>query len=135
MAGHTLEEAHRCTSRPLQLPCAPPLISVTAACLAAALVAGCGDSDSEDPPAVETRPADATAVAPAAATTGAAATSTAAAPDVNDLQTSFERVVQTASPSVVQIATTEGLGSGIVIDEQGHIVTNAHVVGTARPSR
>ena len=31
----------------------------------------------------------------------------------------------------VRIETNEGLGSGIVYDRKGHIVTNAHVVGTA----
>ncbi|GAA2129750.1 trypsin-like peptidase domain-containing protein [Kitasatospora kazusensis] len=34
-------------------------------------------------------------------------------------------------PSVVQITTASGLGSGIVYDAKGDIVTNAHVVGTA----
>jgi S1-C subfamily serine protease len=32
----------------------------------------------------------------------------------------------------VQIETPEGLGSGIVFDRSGHIVTNAHVVGSAK---
>ncbi|MEP7105208.1 MAG: trypsin-like peptidase domain-containing protein [Chloroflexota bacterium] len=32
------------------------------------------------------------------------------------------------SPSVVQVETAAGLGSGIVYDAQGDIVTNAHVV-------
>jgi trypsin-like peptidase len=36
------------------------------------------------------------------------------------------------SPSVVQIETSEGLGSGIVFDAKGDIVTNYHVVGTAK---
>ena len=40
----------------------------------------------------------------------------------------FKRV----SPSVVQITTSEGLGSGIVFDANGNIVTNNHVVGTAK---
>ena len=31
----------------------------------------------------------------------------------------------------MQIETSEGLGSGIVFDTKGDIVTNAHVVGTA----
>jgi S1-C subfamily serine protease len=31
----------------------------------------------------------------------------------------------------VEIATSAGLGSGVVYDDQGHIVTNAHVVGNA----
>ena len=34
-------------------------------------------------------------------------------------------------PSVVQISTSEGSGSGVVYDAKGNIVTNAHVVGTA----
>ena len=34
-------------------------------------------------------------------------------------------------PSVVEIKTSAGLGSGVVFDTAGHIVTNAHVVGTA----
>jgi S1-C subfamily serine protease len=38
-------------------------------------------------------------------------------------------VAQLVSPSVVQIETAEGLGSGVVY-ESGLIMTNAHVVGT-----
>ena len=34
-------------------------------------------------------------------------------------------------PSVVQISTSQGSGSGVVYDTRGDIVTNAHVVGTA----
>nr|WP_276612018.1 trypsin-like peptidase domain-containing protein [Kineococcus vitellinus] len=34
-------------------------------------------------------------------------------------------------PSVVEIRTGGGLGSGVVLDDAGNIVTNAHVVGTA----
>jgi putative serine protease PepD len=40
--------------------------------------------------------------------------------------------VQAVSPSVVQIATSSGLGSGVVYDGRGDIVTNAHVVGNAK---
>ena len=40
----------------------------------------------------------------------------------------FEDTVAKALPSVVQIKTDKGLGSGIVFDDSGHIVTNAHVV-------
>jgi putative serine protease PepD len=47
------------------------------------------------------------------------------------LQAEFVRVYQRVAPSVVQIQTPEGLGSGIVFDSKGNIVTNAHVVGNA----
>lgn len=38
------------------------------------------------------------------------------------------QVYQKASPFVVLIATDEGLGSGAVIDSEGHVLTNWHVV-------
>jgi putative serine protease PepD len=41
-------------------------------------------------------------------------------------------VVKAVSPSVVQIENSVGLGSGVVFDDNGNIVTNAHVVGTAK---
>jgi putative serine protease PepD len=47
-------------------------------------------------------------------------------------QEQLVRDVQAVSPSVVQIATTTGLGSGVVYDGRGNIVTNAHVVGDAK---
>jgi putative serine protease PepD len=47
-------------------------------------------------------------------------------------QQQLVRDVKAVSPSVVQIQTTTGLGSGVVYDTKGNIVTNAHVVGNAR---
>jgi putative serine protease PepD len=47
------------------------------------------------------------------------------------LQGAFVNVVQSVSPSVVQIEDHRGLGSGIVFDASGHIVTNNHVVSGA----
>ena len=47
------------------------------------------------------------------------------------LQDQFVAVVKAARPSVVQIQTSQGLGSGVIFDTQGDIVTNAHVVGGA----
>jgi S1-C subfamily serine protease len=44
------------------------------------------------------------------------------------LQNDFVDVVNKVSPSVVVIETTQGLGSGIVFDTKGDIVTNNHVV-------
>jgi putative serine protease PepD len=48
------------------------------------------------------------------------------------LQSAFVKVVSSISPSVVQIEDQSGLGSGIVLDEAGHIVTNNHVVTGAK---
>src|SRR6185312_320672 len=48
------------------------------------------------------------------------------------LQNVFVSVYRQVGPSVVQIQTAEGLGSGIVFDGKGDIVTNAHVVGNAK---
>ena len=56
----------------------------------------------------------------------------ATATPVADLQAAYNRVVETVSPSVVQIETRAGLGSGVVFDRDGNIVTNAHVVGDAQ---
>ncbi len=47
------------------------------------------------------------------------------------LQESFVNVVHSVSPSVVQIEDQTGLGSGIVFDVRGDIVTNNHVVSGA----
>ncbi|WP_330457340.1 trypsin-like peptidase domain-containing protein [Streptomyces sp. NBC_00820] len=46
-----------------------------------------------------------------------------------DLQNRYQKVIKEVLPSVVQIQASHDLGSGVVYDEQGHIVTNAHVVG------
>ncbi|OLF08462.1 signal protein PDZ [Actinophytocola xinjiangensis] len=55
----------------------------------------------------------------------------APAEPASDTEQSFEQVAHKVLPSIVQINTADGLGSGVVYDDQGHIVTNAHVVGTS----
>jgi putative serine protease PepD len=50
------------------------------------------------------------------------------------LQTDFVSVVHKVLPSVVQIETSSGLGSGIIFDTKGDIVTNDHVVGNPAAS-
>ncbi|MEU2558105.1 trypsin-like peptidase domain-containing protein [Streptomyces longispororuber] len=69
-------------------------------------------------------------------TTQAAASRAAAAPAAADaLQDDYLRVVKEALPSVVQIDASDSLGSGVVYDDKGHIVTNAHVVGREKRFR
>jgi putative serine protease PepD len=48
------------------------------------------------------------------------------------IQQQFLDVVRQVSPQVVQIQTRRGLGSGVVYDGKGDIVTNAHVAADAR---
>ncbi|GAB2860686.1 trypsin-like peptidase domain-containing protein [Actinocorallia aurea] len=48
------------------------------------------------------------------------------------LEAGYERVVTKVLPSVVQIVTDQGEGSGVVFDGSGNIVTNAHVVAGAK---
>jgi S1-C subfamily serine protease len=78
---------------------------------AAAVVAGCGGSDSA--------PDDTTALP------------LASVDRTTSLQQAYVSVVKTVSPSVVQIRTPQALGSGVVFDAAGDVVTNAHVVGNA----
>jgi putative serine protease PepD len=48
---------------------------------------------------------------------------------VEALEQGFVKVVKAVQPSVVEIMTNTGLGSGVLFDAKGNIVTNAHVVG------
>ncbi len=60
----------------------------------------------------------------------------AAAPKAaSELQDDYQNVIENVLPSVVQIEADDSLGSGVVYDDQGHIVTNAHVVGRERSMR
>jgi putative serine protease PepD len=76
------------------------------ACLA--VFAGCGNSSSSS-----------------------SATNTSASDGATAVQNQFVDVVGQVSPQVVQILTNAGLGSGIVDNSNGDIVTNAHVVGNS----
>ena len=75
------------------------------------------------------------AVGAATATPSPAATSVQAAASVQaadgGARASYADVVRQVLPSVVLISTGEGLGSGVVLDKAGNIVTNAHVAGQA----
>ncbi|MER5885246.1 trypsin-like peptidase domain-containing protein [Streptomyces sp. NPDC001941] len=89
------------------------LLPLTAAVCAAALVGGCSGGSSPDRGAAPT-----------------SRTTQAAAPKADGgLQSDYQTVIKNVLPSVVQIDASNSLGSGVVYDGQGHIVTNAHVVG------
>jgi putative serine protease PepD len=48
------------------------------------------------------------------------------------LQQHYESTITRALPSVVEISAGHTIGSGVVLDRRGHVVTNAHLVGTRK---
>ncbi|WP_425554834.1 S1C family serine protease [Kitasatospora putterlickiae] len=96
-----------------------PLAPGAVAALAALVLTGCSGGSSSD----SSSPANGSPTAPTAGATQPGG--------ANQLQSDYQRVIKDVLPSVVQITTASGLGSGIVYDDKGDIVTNAHVVGTA----
>jgi S1-C subfamily serine protease len=103
-------------------PRSRPLLSGAAAlvCVTAVLASGCSSSSGAKSHAQSTPSGG---VQPAADTQGGSAAG---------LQDAYQSAVRAVLPSVVQITTTEDLGSGVVYDTKGDIVTNAHVVGNAK---
>ena len=69
--------------------------------------------------------------APAATAVTTSAPATRLPADGGAARGSYADVVRQVLPSVVLISTGEGLGSGVVLDHSGNIVTNAHVAGNA----
>jgi putative serine protease PepD len=70
------------------------------------------------------------AVGTVTAEPGQAASPPAATAQTGDAARSgYADVVRKVLPSVVLIRTASGLGSGVVLDDDGNIVTNAHVAG------
>jgi putative serine protease PepD len=92
-----------------------PLVP-SSALLVAATLAACGGGGGGTTTQTVTAPA--AGASPAAGNGGAAG-----------LEREFIDVVRQRAGSVVQIQTGQGLGSGVVYDDKGDIVTNAHVVG------
>lgn len=75
----------------------------------------------------QTQPATGTPDAPTPSTAPAAARA-GGAKGIESVQ----QIVRVASPGVVLVEQPKGLGSGFLIDTAGHILTNAHVVDTAK---
>jgi len=90
-----------------------PAIAVAATVAAAILLAACGGGSGNSQ--------------------GGSASSmntTVAASAADSLQEQFVDTIGAIGPSVVQVQTPAGLGSGIVLDSDGNVVTNNHVVAT-----
>jgi putative serine protease PepD len=51
----------------------------------------------------------------------------------SSLEQKYVSVIARFSPEVVQISTSQGLGSGVALDTRGDVVTNAHVVAGGGP--
>ncbi|MEU5654100.1 trypsin-like peptidase domain-containing protein [Streptomyces sp. NPDC047737] len=66
---------------------------------------------------------------PPSAPTAAPARQEVVSRAAGDLEEQYQNVIRDVLPSVVQVGAGDGLGSGIVYDGRGHVVTNAHVVG------
>jgi serine protease Do len=111
----------------------------------AAVACGGGSSGEASPTA--TAPTTAT---PTATPTETATVTASATPAVSGAPLSTQEIVKRLRPSVVHILTegtsinvfgqtqpTEGVGTGIIIDAEGHIVTNNHVISldTNQPAR
>ncbi|MFF2653410.1 S1C family serine protease [Streptomyces sp. NPDC058045] len=90
------------------------LMPIVPAACAALLLAGCAPGTARGSGSADPSAAGGVRAAPRAA---------------SDLQSDYERVIRNVLPSVVQIQGSKDLGSGVVYDDQGHVVTNAHVVG------
>ena len=71
-------------------------------------------------------------VSAVAAACSSSAASRNAGRSPSQLQNLYEAVVREVLPSVVQISAGNSTGSGVVYDAKGDIVTNAHVIGTAK---
>jgi Trypsin-like serine proteases, typically periplasmic, contain C-terminal PDZ domain len=96
-------------------------VAVAAAAVASLVLSGCTGSSAAHSSA-PARPTSSTATATPAGSNGTAALA---------LQSSYESTIRKVLPSVVLIRTSSDLGSGVVFDTKGDIVTNDHVVGTA----
>jgi len=96
-------------------------VPVLGAVLAVGLLAGCTAGGG---------PATPGQASPAGTSTGAGSGIGTAGPAAA-VQREFVSVIRRVMPSVVEIRTNEGLGSGVVLDSDGDIVTNAHVIAGA----
>jgi putative serine protease PepD len=109
---------------------------LAAALAAAALLSACsgtsaGSSGSSAGAAADVASAASPSASPSASVAASPAPSAGSAGPASSLEADYRRVIDAVLPSVVEIRTQQALGSGVVLDAGGDIVTNAHVVGSA----
>jgi putative serine protease PepD len=113
---------------------APPFALLT---LVAVMVAACASataSPTTSGAAGSSGPLDFAAVISAATpapTSTPAASAAGGGGSALSLQDQMVAVIKAVNPAVVEIKTSAGLGSGVIYDQSGDIVTNAHVVGSS----
>lgn len=116
----------------------PPVTTATAATVAAPTTASA---------AVTRSPNSLVAPSPSVVTSSAVPSPVAAAPPSDNLLTAVRTVSRRVKPAVVQITNQQevqvsqfnqpfvvpaGVGSGVIYDSQGHILTNNHVIEGAQ---
>jgi len=102
---------------------APFLRPIAAGFLGVALLAGAACSDSPS------KTASNETSAPVATATQKTASNTTISKATNELSTAD--LVKLAEPSIVRIETNSGVGTGFVVDPDGYILTNNHVITTS----
>ena len=115
---------------PRSVPVSPSAMILSLAL--AALLSACGGGSDEAPPQATPSPGVAETPSPTAvADSTPGDEDTLYAPDVvKELRPSVVHVLSEAATLDVfgQVTPTQGVGTGFIIDEEGHIVTNNHVI-------
>ena len=104
------------------------LIAAGAACTSPVRLATPAEIRQAGQPTASPAAANPAAPNPAASPGGATATTPPSTGGLAALQAEYHALITAVLPSIVEIDTSSGLGSGIVLDAQGDIATNAHVV-------
>jgi serine protease Do len=127
------------------------LLGLAACSSGPATISALAPSASSVPATTAPAPTTAQVAAPAATAAPAETVAPTAAPNsstgVGDFSTAIRNVVQQIKPAVVQITNEQyqmdgftntpftvpaGVGSGVIYDDQGHILTNNHVIAGAQ---